>query len=137
MPSPPRRPLGWSDGTSCRASYGDRLSGGRAQSDSSQIGKTTGIPGRPRSGGKRYKESGGGGLKLRSGYALPSFQASDILILIDAPLAASLSRYKLNLLVKFRGANTLDIHPKIRLFTEHSSEPSHPASDKRNDCDGS
>jgi hypothetical protein len=31
-------------------------------------------------------------LKLRSGYALPAFQASGILILIDAPLAASLSR---------------------------------------------
>jgi len=31
-------------------------------------------------------------LKLRSGYALPAFQASGILILIDAPLSASLSR---------------------------------------------
>jgi len=34
-------------------------------------------------------------LKLRSGYALPAFQASGILILIDAPLSASLSRRSL------------------------------------------
>src|SRR5881397_355769 len=38
------------------------------------------------------KGNDAGGLKLRSGYALPAFQASGILILIDAPLSASLSR---------------------------------------------
>jgi len=38
------------------------------------------------------KGNAAGGLKLRSGYALPAFQASGILILIDAPLSASLSR---------------------------------------------
>jgi hypothetical protein len=38
------------------------------------------------------KGKAAGGLKLRSGYALPAFQASGILILIDAPLSASLSR---------------------------------------------
>src|SRR4029077_11126426 len=83
-----------------RASSGDRLSGGRAQSDSSQIGKTTGIPGRPRSPAKRSKGNAAGGLKLRSGYALPAFQASGILILIDAPLAASLSRCTITLRVQ-------------------------------------
>jgi len=38
------------------------------------------------------KGNAAGGLKLRSGYALPAFQASGILILIDAPLVASLPR---------------------------------------------
>jgi hypothetical protein len=38
------------------------------------------------------KGNAAGGLKLRSGYALPAFQTSGILILIDASLSASLSR---------------------------------------------
>jgi hypothetical protein len=38
------------------------------------------------------KGNAAGGLKLWSGYALPAFQASGILILIDAPLVASLPR---------------------------------------------
>jgi hypothetical protein len=38
------------------------------------------------------KRPAAGGLKLRSGYALPAFQPAGILILIDATLAASLSR---------------------------------------------
>jgi len=38
------------------------------------------------------KGNAAGGLKLRSGYALPAFQASGIPILIDAPLVALLSR---------------------------------------------
>ncbi len=41
---------------------------------------------------KRSKGNAAGGLKLRSGYALPAFQASGILILIDMPLVASLPR---------------------------------------------
>jgi len=57
------------------------------------IGKITGIPGRPRSPDKRpQNRRAAGGLKLRSGYARPAFQPAGILILIDATLAASLSR---------------------------------------------
>ena len=36
---------------------------------------------------KRPEGNAAGGLKLRSGYALPAFQAAGILILIDAPLS--------------------------------------------------
>jgi membrane protease YdiL (CAAX protease family) len=48
----------------------------------------TGIPGRPRSPDKRpKKERAAAGSKLRSGYALPAFQASGVLIQIDATLS--------------------------------------------------
>ena len=56
------------------------------------IGKITGIPGRPRSPDKRPKQARRRRVETQSGYALPTFQPAGILILIDATLAASLSR---------------------------------------------
>ena len=64
-------------------------------------------------------------MKLRSGYALPAFQAPGILILIDAPLSASLSRCTLwtYTLLDAQGA-TATVRPedRIRMAADGLSE---------------
>jgi hypothetical protein len=51
-------------------------------------GKIATIPGPPPSPDNASKKRAAGGLKLRSGYALPPFQVPGILILIDATLSS-------------------------------------------------